>query len=68
MNAYYKIFADVPDTDYENAVTWLERELELELTRAYQELFEDADVRHFNDVYYGDVDHPVPGQIDHWVS
>ena len=19
-------------------------------------------------VYYGDVDHPVPGQIDHWVS
>jgi hypothetical protein len=21
-----------------------------------------------NAVYYGDVDHPVPGQIDHWVS
>nr|NYE68661.1 hypothetical protein [Mucilaginibacter sp. E4BP6] len=19
-------------------------------------------------VYYGDADHPIPGQIDHWVS
>ena len=24
-----------------------------------------SDLKH---VYYGDVDHPVPGQIDHWVS
>jgi len=25
-------------------------------------------VIHYFFVYYGDVDHPVPGQIDHWVS
>jgi hypothetical protein len=49
MNAYYQIFADVPDADYEGAVTWLERELELSLTKAYEDKFEDADARHFND-------------------
>jgi hypothetical protein len=49
MNAYYQIFADVPDTDYENAVAWLQKELGYSLTAAYEELFEDADVRHFND-------------------
>ena len=48
MNAYYQIFADVPVTDYENAVSWLEKELELSLTKAYEEVFEDSDVRHFN--------------------
>jgi hypothetical protein len=49
MNAYYQIFADVPVTDYESAVSWLEKELELGLTKAYEEVFDDADVRHFND-------------------
>ena len=49
MNAYYQIFADVPDTDYESAVAWLQKELGYSLTTAYEELFEDADVRHFND-------------------
>jgi len=49
MNAYYQIFADVPDTDYESAVAWLQKELGYSLTAAYEELFEDADVRHFND-------------------
>ena len=24
--------------------------------------------KNYQSVYYGDVDHPVPGQIDHWVS
>ena len=49
MNAYYQIFADLPVTDYESAVTWLEKELELSLTKAYEEKYEEADVRHFND-------------------
>jgi hypothetical protein len=49
MNAYYQIFANVPDTEYEGAVSWLEIELELSLTKAYEEIFEDAEVRHFND-------------------
>jgi hypothetical protein len=49
MKAYYQLFADVPDTDYENAVLWLEKELESELTSAYEQDFENADVRHFND-------------------
>jgi hypothetical protein len=49
MNAYYRIFADIPDTNYDAAVAWLEKELELALTKAYDEKFDDADVRHFND-------------------
>jgi hypothetical protein len=27
-----------------------------------------ADLLEHHTVCYGDVDHPVPGQIDHWVS
>jgi hypothetical protein len=49
MTGYYKIFANIPDTDYDNAVDWLERNLELYLTNAYEDLFAAADVRHFND-------------------
>jgi hypothetical protein len=49
MNGYYKIFAEVQDIDYEEGVHWLERELELSLTKAYEEKFKGADVRHFND-------------------
>lgn len=49
MTGYYQIFANIPDTDYDNAVNWLERELELYLTKVYEDLFDDADVRHFND-------------------
>lgn len=49
MKAYYQLFAEIPDTDYESAVAWLEKELEYDLTTAYQKKFEDSDVRHFND-------------------
>ncbi|MEO6524240.1 MAG: hypothetical protein ABIN91_21315 [Mucilaginibacter sp.] len=49
MNGYYQIFSNTPDTDYEGAITWLEKELDRYLTIAYEESFEDADVRHFND-------------------
>lgn len=49
MKAYYQLFADIPDTNYEGAVSWLEKELESALTSAYEQDFENADVRHFND-------------------
>jgi len=29
---------------------------------------DNFNVQRHNGVYFGDVDHPVSGQIDHWVS
>jgi hypothetical protein len=49
MNDYYKIFANLPDGDYESSVAWLRKELSFELTTVYQNQFENSDVRHFND-------------------
>jgi hypothetical protein len=49
MIAYYKLFGDIPDGDYECCVAILEKELRFELTAAYEQEFADADVRHFND-------------------
>jgi hypothetical protein len=49
MNGYYRIFGDLPDEDYDGCVAFLEKELAFSLTQAYEELFEGADVRHFND-------------------
>lgn len=49
MNAYYQIFADVPDDDYDTAVAWIAKELEIGLTSAYEAMFDHADIRHFND-------------------
>ncbi|MEO7215539.1 DNA/RNA non-specific endonuclease [Mucilaginibacter sp.] len=49
MIAYYKLFGDIPDGDYESCVAFLEQELRYALTAAYEEEFSDAEVRHFND-------------------
>ena len=49
MRDYYKIYANLPDADYEGCVAFLERELDGLLTRAYEDEFAGADVRHFND-------------------
>ena len=49
MNDYYQIFANVPEEDYDISVSWLEKELEIYLTKVYEDVFEDADIRHFND-------------------
>ncbi|GAA4321254.1 hypothetical protein GCM10023149_21020 [Mucilaginibacter gynuensis] len=47
MNGYYKIFANIPNADYESSVAWLENELEYYLIDAYEERFDDADIRPF---------------------
>lgn len=49
MKGYYQILADLPDGDYETCVAFLSKELVHELTAAYENQFDDCDVRHFND-------------------
>jgi len=49
MVGYYKLFGDLPDSDYEGCVAFLEKELRYALTAAYEDEFDNADVRHFND-------------------
>lgn len=47
--AYYKLFGDLPEGDYEACLAFLERELGDELTGAYEEEFAGAQVVRFND-------------------
>jgi hypothetical protein len=49
VNEYYRILSELPSTDYEKSVAYLRKELSIYLTEHYESLFENADVRHFND-------------------
>jgi hypothetical protein len=50
MIGYYKLFGEMPESlDYESSVAFLEKQLAYALTAVYEDEFEGAEVRHFND-------------------
>jgi len=49
MNDYYRICSSLPASDYEASVAYLTEALEDYLISEYETVFDDAEIRHFND-------------------
>jgi hypothetical protein len=49
MTDYYRIFSAMPESDYETSVAYLRKALANSLADDYEALFDDSDIRHFND-------------------